>query len=399
MSERHVDANFRQLTASIEKIGTSQDAFIGKAQTAISEFGDNLDDLRNRIEEMESKGTMPGRIGLQSSEQREHLKLFDAWLRSPKHSETNRKLAEFEMHAKALSIGTGASGGYAVPEEIGRDIAQMQLKYSPVRRLVRVSRAGTSDMKRLLDLTGAGGGWRSESGAVAETDTPQLREIVPTGGEVHAYPKTTNWLLEDVMFDVRGWLVESVSKKFAQLEGAAVVSGNGSNKPTGMLNTTPVTTADDASPKRAAAAYQYVLGGDNSPASVDSDSLIDMVYALNSAYRGGAAWAMNSTTAGQVRKLKDTTNQYVWQQSLQAGQPSILLGYPVEIWEDMPDPAGGAFPIAFGNFMEGYELIDRSDLKITVDEVTTPGQTKFYVRRRVYGHVRNNDAVKFLKLL
>jgi HK97 family phage major capsid protein len=131
------------------------------------------------------------------------------------------------MNAKAVSVASSAGGGYAVPEEIGKDIAQFQLRVSPVRSLVRVSRAGTSDIKRLLDLTGAEGGWRSESGSVTETDTPQLREIVPTGGELWAYPKTSNFGLEDLMFDVRGWLVESVGRKFAQMEGAAVVSGTG----------------------------------------------------------------------------------------------------------------------------------------------------------------------------
>jgi HK97 family phage major capsid protein len=108
---------------------------------------------------------------------------------------------------------------------------------------------------------------------------------------------------------------------------------------------------------------------------------------------------MNSTTAGAVRKLKDTSGQYLWQPSLQAGQPPILLGYPVEFWEQVPDIAGGNFPVSFGNFLEGYELIDRSDLRITVDEVTTPGQTKFYVRSRVYGHVRDNNSIKWLRCM
>jgi HK97 family phage major capsid protein len=133
---------------------------------------------------------------------------------------------------------------------------------------------------------------------------------------------------------------------------------------------------------------------------VDADALIDLVYSLNASYRGGASFVMNSTTAGAVRKLKDSgTGSYVWQPGLAAGQPDRLLGYPVAVWEDVDDIAGGALPVAFGNFNEGYELIDRSDLKITLDEVTSPGQTKFYVRKRVYGHVRNNDAIKWLKLL
>jgi HK97 family phage major capsid protein len=259
MTERQSD-----LVAAINKLGATQTKWQTDAQATINEIGETTDELRGRIEELESKRNQPGLTGGGGDrEAREHWKLFEAWIRNPKHPESNRKLAEFEMHAKAVSIGSPAGGGYAVPEEISRDIAAFQLKYSPVRRLVRVSRAGTSDMKRLLDLGGAEGGWRSESGTVSESNTPQLREIAPTGGELYAYPKTSNWSLEDIFFDVRAWLVESVSKKFAQLEGTAVISGDGTNKPTGMLNTTPVSTSDEASPKRAAAAYQYINSGDN----------------------------------------------------------------------------------------------------------------------------------------
>jgi HK97 family phage major capsid protein len=370
---------------------------LGNIEKLLEEHGRKFDER----EEMEARSKNPGRTSgfAEETERREHNKLFDVWLRSPRNSEAQRKLTEFEMNAKTVSIGTPAAGGYAVPEEIGRDIEKLEAKYSPVRNLVRVSRAGTSDIKRLIDLGGAEGGWRSETGAVSESNTPQLREIVPTGGEIFAYPQTTNWALEDVFFDVRAWLVESCADRFARLEGSAVISGDGTNKPTGMLNTTPVTTSDAASPKRAAAAYQYILGGDNSPASVDFDALNDMIYSLNSAYRSAASWAMSSVTAGQISKIKDLQGRPLWQPSIAVGQPATLLGYPVAIWEDLPDPNGGNFPVGFGDWNRAYELIDRSDLKITVDEVTTPGRTKFYVRRRVYGAPRNNDAVKFLKLL
>jgi HK97 family phage major capsid protein len=370
---------------------------LGNIEKLLEEHGRKFDER----EEMEAKGKNPGRTSssTEETERREHVKLFTDWLRSPKNSETNRKLTEFSMNAKAVTIASPAAGGYAVPEEIGREIEKLEKKFSPVRNLVRITRAGSSDIKRLVDLGGAEGGWRSESGSVSESATPTLREIVPTGGEIYAYPKTSNWALEDMFFDVRGWLVESCAERFAQLESAAVISGDGSNKPTGMLNTTPVTTSDAASPKRDAAAYQYIPGGDNSPASIDADALIDLVYSLNSAYRGNAAWAMSSVSVGQVRKLKDLQGQYLWQPAITAGAPPMLLGYPVSVWEQMPDPNGGAFPVAFGDFNRAYELIDRSDLRITLDEVTTPGMTKYYVRRRVYGAPRNNDAVKFLKLL
>jgi HK97 family phage major capsid protein len=65
----------------------------------------------------------------------------------------------------------------------------------------------------------------------------------------------------------------------------------------------------------------------------------------------------------------------------------------------MDDVGGGAFPVAFGNFARGYLLADRTQIRITVDNVTTPGYVKFYVRRREGGCVLNNDAVKFLRTI
>ena len=109
---------------------------------------------------------------------------------------------------------------------------------------------------------------------------------------------------------------------------------------------------------------------------------------------------MNSTTAGQVRKLKDgITGAYVWQPGLSQGQPDMLLGYPVNTMEAMPDPNGGAIPIGFGNWRRAYTLCDRTPLRITVDPYTSVGYVKYYVRRRVYGIPSNNDAAKFLALL
>ena len=238
----------------------------------------------------------------------------------------------------------------------------------------------------------------------SETDTSLLREVTPTHGELYAYPQASEWSLDDVFFDVEAWLAEEVAMQFAQQEGTAVISGNGTNKPTGMINTTPVTTADFASPLRAAAAYQYIasdtdtLGSPQTP-GITPDSLIDLVYTLNSAYRSNATFVMNSTTTGSVRKLKDTTNQYLWHPGLQAGQPNNLLGYNVETWEDMPDIGTNNFPVAFGDFRRGYVLVDRVGLRITRDNVTTPGFVKFYIRRREGGIVTNNDAIKFLRTI
>ena len=107
---------------------------------------------------------------------------------------------------------------------------------------------------------------------------------------------------------------------------------------------------------------------------------------------------MNSATQGAVRKLKDSNGQYLWQPSLQAGQPDLILSYPVFTWEDMNDVGTlNNLPVAFGNWNRAYLLTFRNQLLMNADQVTNPGYIRFYVRRRWAGIPKNNDAVKFLK--
>lgn len=162
-----------------------------------------------------------------------------------------------------------------------------------------------------------------------------------------------------------------------------------------MLNTTPTTDHDFASALRDAAKYQYVAClSTNSPAVAEvlPNCLNDRVYKVNSIYRARVTWVMNSATAGAVRKLKDSQGAYYWSSGL-GGQPDRLLGYPVQIWEDMQDIGANNIPIGFGDFRRGYLLVDRHAMRITAVEVTEPGQTKFYVRRREGGTLLSNDAL------
>ena len=168
-----------------------------------------------------------------------------------------------------------------------------------------------------------------------------------------------------------------------------------------MITDPPEARDDFDSPIRDADTYQYVNADDDSPFAVSGDGLISLVYKVKSQYRANGTFVMNSATAAAVRKLK-MMDRYLWTDSLAAGQPATLLGYPVAVWEQMDDidVSGGSnpsFPIAFGDFRRAYTLADRTDMRITVDPYTTPGQRKFYVRRRVYGAPTNTNAVKWLR--
>lgn len=386
------DTRAKELDAKLAKIDTDLTGF-GKLK---KEIEIEMQFQKERMEELETRSKQPGKTEAEKNRD-EYKAHWLKWMRN-KGQDTESEIKMQAIQKKDVTIGTASAGGHAVPEEISREIENLELKFSPVRRLVKVVKAGTSDYKELVSYGNAvTSGWIGETGSRPATATPQLREVVPTHGEIYAYPQVSEWSLDDMFFNVEGWLTENVAENFAIAEATAVISGNGTSKPTGMLNSAPTAVADGNSPMRAAAVYEFVASAGSPLTRINPDRMIDLIYKLNSAYRSGAVWAMNSVTTGQVRRLKDTTGQYLWQPSLVAGQPEQLLGYPVETWEQLADPAVNALPIAFGNFRRGYVLVDRVGLRITRDNVTNIGFVRFYVRRRESGIVLNNDAIKWLK--
>lgn len=390
------DSEAKEIDQKLNKINES----INAAVKSKKDIEIEMDLQRERLEELEARASSPGKTAEQKRKD-EYKETWVEWMRSKGQSPIHEQKMQ-EMARKDVTIGTPAAGGYAVPEEISREITRLEKKFSPVRDLVKVRQVGTSDYKELVNIRGATSGWVGETDSRTATNTPQLREVVPTFGELYAYPQVSEWALDDVFFNVEAWLAEEVAQEFAIAEATAVLSGDGTSKPTGMLNDPPTPRDDFDSPIRDKDEYQYVNADDDSPYAISGDGLINVVYKLNSRYRAGAVWAMNSATTGVVRKLKDTTNQYIWQPGLQAGQPDRLLGYPVSTWEQMDDvdvDGGGnaTFPIAFGNFNMGYVLADRVGLRITRDNVTNVGFVRFYIRRRVGGHPLNNDAIKWVR--
>ena len=99
-----------------------------------------------------------------------------------------------------------------------------------------------------------------------------------------------------------------------------------------------------------------------------------------------------------VRKLKDTVGDYIWQNSMIDGQPDRLLGYPVIEAADMPDVAAGAFPIAFGNFQNGYLITERMGTRVLRDPYSNKPFVNFYATKRIGGQVLDSDAIKLLKI-
>ena len=366
-----------------------------------------LDKMQERIEIIESAKDRPkGSVkdSQFSADDREHKDVFLDWVKNPNDGNAKRRLdeAQAEMSTKAVTIGTDSAGGFALPAEIASDVEKRVTQLNPFRRICRVSRVGSSDYAHLVSRNQAGSGWVGEGGSRSETATSTLIERKPSFGVLYSYPKSSEESFDDIFFDVQAWLVDEIADGFAAAESTAFVTGNGTDKPTGFLNSTPVSTADGASPERDPGTLQYIPMDSASPQALGGDDLLDLVGSVHDSYmadEAAVAWVMRRSTVTVIRKLKDTTNNYLYQPSLRVGEPATLLGFPIFTTDAMQAYVADAHPIAFGNWRRGYEIADRSDIRLTVDaNITTPGQIKFYARKRVGACILNADALKLLKL-
>ena len=144
---------------------------------------------------------------------------------------------------------------------------------------------------------------------------------------------------------------------------------------------------------------QYVATGVNGAfaSSNPADVLFDLMYQLRVGYHPKATWIMPRAVSDMIRKFKENTTQaYIWQPGLQQGQPSTLLGFPVTLGEDMPAVGTGSYSLAFGNFEEGYTIVDRIGLRILRDPYTGAPFIKFRCTKRTGGDVVNFEAIKLL---
>lgn len=298
-----------------------------------------------------------------------------------------------ELEGKAMSIGSDPDGGYAVPEYLEREVESLEKDASAVVRLARTVETTGPHFKKLINLRGTASGWVGETDARPETGTPQMAAITIEVGEVYANPKLTQAMLDDAMFDAELFIGEEITSEFADQLGAALIHGDGINKPKGIL-TKPVTTEKDG-----VRAFGNLQAVETAAAGVVSfDDLKELKASLRAKYRPGAAWIMNDATANTLSKLKDANGDYIWNDAVAAGEPNTLFGYPVEIDENMPDISAGAYPVLFGNFQRGYYVVRRTGIRLLRDPFTSKPYVNFYATERVGGDVVNSECLKLLKI-
>lgn len=385
---------------AVAGLGGNPAAEVKAAMTGfLTEFSAFQSEIKSKLHEQETRIAMLDRKSIAMSRphlaraadaETPHKKAFAAYLRCG----DDGALRGLSVEEKALSTAVAADGGYLVDPQTAAEIVGVLRSSASIRAIANVVSVESSAFDVLVDHTDIGSGWATETGAVAETGTPQVDRISIPLHELSALPKASQRLLDDSAFDVEGWLAQRIADKFSRAEASAFVSGDGVDKPTGFLNYPKVDTD-----VWAWGSLGYVptgAAGDFS-SSDPADAIVDLVYALGARYRANATFVMNSKTAGAVRKMKDADGRFLWSDGLAAGEPARLMGYPVLIAEDMPDIAANSYAIAYGDFRAGYTVAERPDLRILRDPFSAKPHVLFYATKRIGGDVSDFAAIKLLK--
>lgn len=329
-----------------------------------------------RLDKIEAKVNRPATDDVKPEATVER-KAFDEYLRHGKEAGPDT--------LKTLTVSSDPQGGYLAPAEMSTEMIRDLMQYSPIRGLADVRTTGAPSVIYPKRTGVTNGLWKGETQAQGASEPTFGQTEIPMR-EINTYVDISNQLLADSAGQAEAEVRLALAEDFGKKEGVAFVKGVGALDPEGILS---------------AAGVGYTATGNASTlGTTPADKLIDLFYSLAAAYRNRGTWLMNGTTLAAIRKLKDsTTNIYLWQPALAAGQPETILGRPVVEDPEMPDVGSAAEPIVFGDIATAYRVIDRIGLSILVNPylLATNGITRIHATRRVGGRVVQPAAIKKIR--
>lgn len=346
-----------------------------------------LAELKSQFDEFVLRSQRPG-VGAHDSQEGY----------SPKLGQAMRKAAlGDDTEIKAMSAGSDPDGGYMVVPAMDNVLRQIRDIVSPLSSLVRnVDLTSGAELLLPYQRGTLPSAWIGETNARPETDTLAAGQHRIALNEVYVCPSVSQKLLDVANFDIGAILIDQIAHGLATAEAIALHTGDGIARPRGF--TTYTTAAQDDDTREWGVIEHIATGASGAFHTTKADPLLDTVARLKPQYRANARWLMSRSTAATLWKLKEaTSDRYLWEPGLHAGQPDRLFGYPVTIDDNIPAIGADALAIWFGDWQQAYTTIRMPGIRLLRDPYTTKGEVKFYCYARVGGMVTNSEAIKAVK--
>lgn len=363
----------------IEKINTTLDAQETKNQELVNSLKtaeESAAEMKERVDVLEAELARAGGPGDEKN-----------FRESPEYKTLHGLIMDGGITLEAdlkqlLRTDSDTDGGYLVMGEMDNMITKKITEISNIRSIARVRSIGRKSLEVPIRQAILAATYEGE-GEQDELDTSKYGSETLTAFRQSVTVPITKDMLMDASFDMEAEIFGDASEAFAQGEGRNFVLGDGVKKPFGYLADTRVT--DNARPTGTAG-------------TVDADDVILLTGDLKVGYN--PTYVMNRRTLAFLRTLKSTTGSFLWQPGLNGPVMNTINGFPYILADDMPDIANNAFPIAFGDFMRGYTIVDRTGVSIVRDEFTRKREAivEFTINRWNTGQVTLPEALKVLQV-
>ena len=273
----------------------------------------------------------------------------------PTDDDTVRRLMTGEIRSARFekrAITKSTSGG-AVPTSVYDRIVEHLVMANVVRNVATVVTTNGGETLNVPTSTAFSTASIVGEAAQASTSDPTLATRALGAYKYVVLVQLSNELASDGAVDVGGFLARQAGTAIGVATRGHMTTGA-----TGGTNPIGIVTSSTAG----------VTGAAATSGAFTADNLIDLRYSVGAAYTSqpGIGWMMNNTAMAAARKLKDTTNQYLFAPGLN-GDTDSLLGFPVYLNDSMANPAVAAKSVLFGHF-PSYFIREASGLTVDVSD-------------------------------
>ena len=323
--------------------------------------------------------------------------LVDSEFKAYIQAESGLEFSDNELLGlKTLLVGSNPDGGYWVPVERQSLIKKRQFETTPMRQLASVYSIATEATEFVLDDEEFDSEKVGELDTRGNTDTGQIGIITIATKEQFAMPVATQKIVDDAVFNVDAWISDKISMRFARVENAETINGSGANEMQGIAVVPSWATLGVY--ERGALETRLITGTGGT--TIATDDLLDLQSDQLQPYQSNSYWMFHRKVWVEIMKLQDTTGQYLLNpQMLFQGVSPQLLGRPVMMSGDMPNSITSDEDQIigyYGDFREGYALVDRIGIRVLKDPYTTKGVIKYYATKRTGGGITNFQSIKRL---
>ncbi|MBQ7537128.1 MAG: phage major capsid protein [Rickettsiales bacterium] len=275
------------------------------------------------------------------------------------------------------------SNGFAITSSMNSIIANSMYKNSPIRQLARIVNISNDSLDVAAYTTDIAASWGDERTVAPETDAFTRKTIKVH--ELTAQPKMTQKMIDDDQIDHESWLAELLSDILLAKEDNAFFNGDGENKPVGILSYEDGTSSSQ---------IERVSGG----SAITFENLLQLQAALDGRYEkeGETAFITSKANLAAIRSIKDESGRYIWTPGALNGNYDMIFGTPILASNEMDTSEGDA--VIYGNLRKGYQIVDRSDIKIQRDPYSSKPFIVYFATKRVGGDVIDTKAIKILSL-